>query len=64
MKQMSIKALRHNKGLTQATFAKAVGVSRKTAGQWERGESVPMSDKIPAICSALDVSYDEIRWGT
>lgn len=36
-----IKEARERAGMTQADLGKAVGVSMRTIGNWERGESVP-----------------------
>ena len=60
--QMSIKALRVDRGMTQEMFAKAVGVSKKTVYLWESGEATPGVDKVAPICQVLKVSYDDIRW--
>ena len=60
--KLSLKALRTNAGLRQIDLAVAVGVSKKTIGAWENGKAMPTADKIDAICSALGVSYDDIRW--
>ena len=60
--RISIKAARTDKNLTQAEFAKAVGVTKKTVWAWENGKSKPNVNKIEPICSVLGVSYDNIRW--
>lgn len=60
--QLSIKAWRVERGFTQETFAKEVGVSKKTVCLWENGTVKPNVDKVEAICRVLDVSYDNIRW--
>lgn len=36
-----IRAARETRGLTQSELAQLVGVSMRTVGNWERGESVP-----------------------
>lgn len=59
---ISIKAARVDKGLTQQEMAVALGVTKKTVGSWEKGETKPTLDKIEAICALLGRSYDEIRW--
>lgn len=62
MERVSIKALRIDRGLTQAEFAKALNVTKKTVSSWEQGKTCPKLDKIEAICDTLNVPYDSIRW--
>lgn len=62
MMRWTIKALRVNKGLTQAEMAKALGVSKKTVGAWENGKSMPNLEKVEPICSLLGVKYDDVKW--
>lgn len=47
-----MRAARERAGLTQGEVAKRVGVSLRTVGNWERGESVPRS-KEQAIRAVL-----------
>lgn len=60
--QISLKAARVNKGLTQAEVGKSVGVTPKTVGSWEKGDTMPKPDKIDPLCDLLGVKYDDIRW--
>lgn len=62
MERVSIKALRIDRGLTQAEFADALNVTKKTVSSWEQGKTCPKLDKIEAICETLGVTYDSIRW--
>lgn len=62
--KISMAAARINKGLTQEQSAKALHVSKKTIWSWENGKTVPKLDKINAICSLYDVTYDDIAWRT
>lgn len=62
MERMSIKALRVERGMTQAEFARALQVNKKTVSAWELGKTCPKLDKIEAICATLGVEYDSIRW--
>ena len=59
---MSMKAIRIDRGLTQADLAKAVGVTKKTVSSWESGKTHPSVDKVDAVCRALNVAYDHVRW--
>lgn len=58
--RVSIKAARVNAGLTQAVFAKAVGVGVKTVQNWEAGVSSPRADKMPEICNVLGCKIEDI----
>lgn len=62
MERMSMKALRIDRGMTQAEFAAAVNVTKKTVGSWENGKTRPKLDKIDVICEVLNVPYDNVRW--
>ena len=46
-------------GATQAGFAKAVGVGRKTSGRWESGESQPQARHLARIAAVTgkEVAY-------
>ena len=57
---LEIKALRKKLHISQTEFAKAVGVSLRTVGSWERGESVPNAEQVWNCAVALDCSPDEI----
>jgi putative transcriptional regulator len=41
LRAADIKVLRHQVGLSQVLFAKALGVSEKTVEAWESGENKP-----------------------
>lgn len=58
--RITIKAARINVGLTQADFAKAVGVSVKTVQNWESGVSSPRADKMPEICAVLKCQIENL----
>ena len=58
--QVTIKAARVNAGLTQANFAKRIGVAEKTVQNWESGASSPRADKMPQICTVLDCEIEDI----
>lgn len=58
--RVTIKAARVNANLTQAAFAKAVGVGVKTVQNWESGASSPRADKMPEICCVLGCKIEDI----
>ena len=55
-----IKKLRKKNYLTQAEFAKKVGVTQGTVSQWEHGIISPNSNQLRAISDAFGVSIDSI----
>ncbi len=57
-----LRAARVNKGLTQQDVAKALNVTKKTVGAWEKGKTMPKVDKIDALCLLLGLKYDDIQW--
>lgn len=44
--------------LSQAEFAKELGVSRQTLGHWLNGVRAPDADNLLTICKAMNVSVD------
>lgn len=60
--RVTLKAARINKGLTQEEVAKALNVTKKTVGSWEKGKTMPKIDKIEHLCSLFGCSYDDIAW--
>lgn len=60
--QISIKAARVNKEMTQEEAANKLGIDRKTLASWEKHATMPSADKIALICSLYEVNYDNIRW--
>jgi transcriptional regulator with XRE-family HTH domain len=60
MAEITLKAARVNKGLTQKNAAKALNVSNKTLSNWENGVSVPKANMIDSICNLYGVSYDNL----
>lgn len=58
--ELAIKALRKKLHISQTEFANAVGVSLRTVGSWERGESVPNAEQVWNCAIALKCSPDEI----
>lgn len=60
--RITLEAARVNAGLKQSEAAEKIGVNKKTLSCWERGKSVPKSDKIPIICEVYNRHYDDIQW--
>ena len=55
-----IRQLRVNKGLTQESLAKALGVSYQAVSRWENEMSMPDITLLPAISTFFGVSIDEL----
>ncbi len=53
-----IYALRTQAGMSQASFAEKLQVSRQTVSKWELGTSYPEIEKLLAISSLFHVSTD------
>jgi transcriptional regulator with XRE-family HTH domain len=56
----NLKRLREAAGLTQATFATAVGSPLRTVQNWEQGHREPGLDMLKPIAEALGASVDEL----
>ena len=54
-----IKELRIEHNLSQASFAKLIGVSQKAVDYWERNENEPKASYIIALVKAFNISFDE-----
>lgn len=59
-----IKHLRKSMGLTQEEFANLIGVTFQAVSKWERGESYPDINYLPAISKILNISIDELLGNT
>lgn len=57
---ITLKAARVNAGLTQADFAKALGVTIPTIRAYERGESFPDVPKLERIREVTGVGYEDL----
>lgn len=53
-----LKELRMENSLSQATLAKAIGVSQKAIDYWERGVNEPKATYIIALAKYFGVSCD------
>ena len=49
--------------MTQKEFAKKAGIQESTISEWKKNRTNPSSDKILAICRALDVSPEWLLSG-
>ena len=58
--KLDIKAIRKKLGLTQANFAKKIGVDTKTVQNWEYGRNIPAS-KNDLIHSIIEDSFSQIK---
>lgn len=57
---MVMKAARVLAGLEQGEVAKLVNVGQQTVSKWENGVSRPRRSQLPAVCSVLSVTMDEL----
>ena len=58
--ELSIKALRKKLHISQTEFATSVGVSLRTIGSWERGESLPNAEQVWNCAVALGCTPNDI----
>lgn len=58
-----IRALRLEKGLTQARLAERIGVSDRTVSKWECGRGAPDVTLLRALSAALNVNVEGILDG-
>ena len=49
--------------MTQKDFAQQTGIQQSTISEWKKNKTNPSSDKILAICKALDVSPEWLLSG-
>lgn len=56
----NLKAIRSEKGLSQADLAKLVGVSRNTISSIETGQFSPTAKLALVLCIALDRKFEEL----
>lgn len=58
--RVTIRAARINRDLTQAEFARKIGVSESTIRNWESNKSAPRADLMPKICNVLNCEIEDI----
>ncbi|MBD5081813.1 MAG: helix-turn-helix transcriptional regulator [Ruminiclostridium sp.] len=56
----NLKALRTEKGMSQAQLAEMVGVSRNTISSIETGQFCPTAKLALVLCIALDKKFEEL----
>lgn len=56
----NLKAVRHEKGLSQEALAQMVGVSRNTISSIETGQFNPTAKLALILCIALDKKFEEL----
>ncbi len=61
-KNLSMKAARAKKDMSQKALAEAIGISRQTVNAIEQGEYNPTIKLCRAICRALGCTLDELFW--
>lgn len=49
--------------MTQAEFAKRVGIACSTISEWKKRKTNPSADKIMDICAALEVTPEQLLSG-
>ena len=54
-----IAELRKQKGVTQESLAKAVGVSAQAVSKWERGITYPDITFLPCLAEILECTTDD-----
>lgn len=57
---ITLKAARVNVGLTQKKASIALGVSKETVSNWERGLSFPDVENIRKLESTYGINYNEL----
>ena len=62
MKNLTLKAARVERGLSQQQLADCIGVSRQTINAIEKGDYNPTIRLCIAICKVLDRTLDELFW--
>jgi repressor LexA len=58
-----LKALRKEKGLTQAALAQQLGLTQQAVGKWEAGHSSPDPDMLPRLARVLGVEPQRLLDG-
>jgi len=56
----NIKKLREKAGLKQTDLAGMLKIGQSTVAMWETGETMPRTDKLPALAEILGCTIDEL----
>ncbi len=59
--QISLKAARINRGITQAAAAQLIGCSRLSLGRWESGEIYPKNKWVKKICEVYEMCEEDLE---
>ena len=54
---------RKTKGFSQEDWAELVGVSRQAVSKWETGDAMPDTEKLIALCQALELDMEYLTLG-
>lgn len=60
--QMTLKAIRINKGLSQEEAARSIGVSEDTLSNYERGKTYPDIPILKKIEEVYGIDYEKINF--
>ena len=52
-----------DRNMTQAEFAKQVGIATSTISEWKKGKTNPTADKIMDICNVLQITPEQLLTG-
>ena len=55
-----LKIARETSGFTQEQIGEISGDSFQSVGNWEKGKSLPVSSKLPAICKKLSITPNDL----
>lgn len=61
--RITLRAARHNAGLTQREAAELLGVIPLTVSDWEVGKYKPTQERRPLIAAIYGLPQDFIDWG-
>jgi len=61
--RITLRAARHNAGMTQREAAELLGVIPLTVSDWEVGKYKPTQERRPLIAAIYGLPQDLINWG-
>lgn len=62
MEQLTLRAIRTNKGLSLEEASIKIGVSKDTLSNWERGDTYPNVLQLKRIEKVYNIHYDNINF--